>query len=140
MQAELYTLCSLSSNFTACPYALRDQRLPPQRQLREHSGLLCCCWEVTLYMLSDWTLYVALSRSCAYCMRCSKWKWELKRTLYFVLELQGPSWSHSSLKVHIYNTVDSSDIPLEAHLKKNFCLCGFHHCLGCACESFCLYC
>lgn len=39
---------------------------------------LCFCWEVALHMLSDWTLYVALSRLCAYCMRCSKWKWGLK--------------------------------------------------------------
>lgn len=47
---------------------------------------LCFCWEVALYMLSEWTLYVALSRSCAYCMRCSNWKWGLKRTLHFILE------------------------------------------------------
>lgn len=31
------------------------------------------------YVLSDWTLYVALSRSCPYCMRCSEWKRGLKR-------------------------------------------------------------
>lgn len=42
------------------------------------------CREVALSqcMLSDWTLYVALSCSCPYCMRCSEWKQGLKDTVF----------------------------------------------------------
>lgn len=88
LQAELYTLCSFSSNFTACLYALRDQRRPPQRQ-RRTSWTLCFCWDVALYMLSDWTLDVALSLVHVLTV------WHvahggLKRKLYFVFELQRP--------------------------------------------------
>lgn len=46
------------------------------------------------YVLSDRTLYVALSRSCPYCMRCSEWKTGIKKALYFVSESQGLSFVH----------------------------------------------
>lgn len=40
----------------------------------------------------------------------------IKKTLYFVSELSGPSWSHSSLKKGFHINI-SSDVPLEARLK-----------------------
>lgn len=65
---------------------------------------LCFCWEVALYMLSDWTLYVALCRSCPYCMRCSEWKWGLKGHCILSRRYKGPFWSHSSLKGCTFST------------------------------------
>lgn len=60
--------------------------------------LLVFCQEVCStckYVLSDRTLYVLLmSRSCPYCMRCSEWKTEIKKALYFVSESQGLSFVH----------------------------------------------
>lgn len=77
-------------------------RLPPQRPLQDLTGLCVFVKKLPCVPLSDWTLYVALSCLCAYCLRCSKRKWGLKER--FIL-----SCVTRPFLVHVYVKVDSSD-------------------------------